>query len=74
MKSAADVSAADAYLGAVDWLLFDAFSANPDLPGGTGHQFDWQLVAELSLPIPWMLAGGLRADSLSEARRQTGAR
>ena len=74
VKSADDVSAADAYLGAVDWLLFDAFSANPDLPGGTGHQFDWQLVAELSLPIPWMLAGGLSADTLSEARRQTGAR
>ena len=74
VKSSADVKAADDYLGVVDWLLFDAFSENPDLPGGTGHQFDWQLVADLSLPIPWMLAGGLSAETLSQAAMQTGAR
>ena len=74
VKSAADVKAADDYIGAVDWLLFDAFSENADLPGGTGHQFDWQLVADLSLPIPWMLAGGLSPETLAQARQQTGAR
>ena len=74
VQSAADVKAANDYIGSVDWLLFDAFPANPDLPGGTGHQFDWQLVAGLELPVPWMLAGGLSADSLQKARIQTGAR
>ena len=74
VQSAADVKAADDYLDVVDWLLFDAFSANPDLPGGTGHSFDWQLVADLSLSIPWMLAGGLTPETLAPARAQTGAR
>ena len=73
VHSKADVEAAHNYIGAVDWLLFDAFSANSDLPGGTGHQFDWQLVADLTLPIPWMLAGGLSAENLAAARKQTGA-
>ena len=74
VKSEEDIKLSTHYHNEVDWLLFDADSGNPDMPGGTGHQFDWQLVAGLDLPVPWMLAGGLSADSLQKARIQTGAR
>jgi len=73
VKSAADVIAATAYYDVADWLLFDADSGNPDLPGGTGHHFDWSLVADLHPPLPWMLAGGLTPDSLPLAMAQTPA-
>lgn len=73
VKSASDVMAARAYYDVADWLLFDADSGNPDLPGGTGHHFDWSLVSDLHPPLPWMLAGGLTPDSLSLAMAQTPA-
>ena len=74
IKSQADIHASAAYYDVADWLLFDADSGNPDLPGGTGHQFDWSLVSDLNLPKPWMLAGGLNADNVADAKAQTQAR
>ena len=74
VKSADDVRAASAYYDVADWLLFDADSGNPDLPGGTGHHFDWSLVADLHPPVPWMLAGGLTPQSVGQAMAQTPAR
>lgn len=73
VKNQADIAAAEAYYEVADWLLFDADSGNPDLPGGTGHHFDWSLVSQLHPPLPWMLAGGLRADNLAQAQAQTPA-
>lgn len=74
IKSQADIKASAVYYDVADWLLFDADSGNPDLPGGTGHQFDWSLVSDLQLPKPWMLAGGLNADNVADAKAQTAAR
>ncbi len=45
-------------------VLLDAFQAG--VPGGTGRTFDWRL-AEIPLPLPWVLAGGLNAGNVGEA-------
>ncbi len=45
-------------------VLLDAFQAG--VPGGTGRTFDWRL-AEIPLPLPLVLAGGLNADNVGEA-------
>ena len=74
VKSKEDITQAQAYYNAVDWLLFDADSGNQDMPGGTGHKFDWSLVADLAPPVPWMLAGGLTSDNLAAAMAQTPAK
>ena len=65
------------YLESVDWLLFDAKA--PDdmpnaLPGGNALAFDWTLLSDTDLQIPWMLAGGLDADNIATAVQQSGAR
>ncbi|MGC6517812.1 MAG: phosphoribosylanthranilate isomerase [Candidatus Puniceispirillaceae bacterium] len=73
VKSAVDIASASAYYAVADWLLFDADSGNPDMPGGTGHHFDWSLVSDLRPPVPWMLAGGLTANNLPHAKAQTPA-
>ncbi|GGG41439.1 phosphoribosylanthranilate isomerase [Hymenobacter glacieicola] len=44
------------YVGQVDFFLFDTAGAHP---GGNGTAFDWQLLADYSLPVPYFLAGGL---------------
>lgn len=72
----ADVEQASIYLDVADWLMFDAKppkSLTSALPGGNAVSFDWSLLAGKSWPRPWMLAGGLTADNVSEAIRVTGA-
>lgn len=72
---AADVVAARRHEAAADMLLFDAPRRAPDAPrGGSGHAFDWSLLAGQRWSTPWMLAGGLTADSVAPAVRATGAR
>lgn len=76
VASAADVAAADRYLGAADRLLFDAKPPRDRtgaLPGGNGLAFDWQLLGARTWPVPWMLSGGLTADNLAEAVTTTRA-
>jgi phosphoribosylanthranilate isomerase len=74
---AADVDAAQPYLGVADRLLFDAkapASLAGALPGGNAVSFDWTLLAGRSWPVPWMLSGGLHAGNVAEAVRVSGAR
>jgi len=45
-------------------LLLDTYAA--DMPGGTGHVFDWNLIPhDLSLPV--ILSGGLTAENVASA-------
>jgi len=77
VASAADIAAADEYLPAVDWLLFDA-KPPPEmknaLPGGNAISFDWSLIAGRGWSKPWMLSGGLNIGNLADAVRITGAK
>jgi phosphoribosylanthranilate isomerase len=53
-------------------LLFDAYR-DGDLPGGTGHTFDWsRLSADVRarLPRPLVLSGGLDAANVGRAIRE----
>lgn len=51
---------------ATELLLVDAPS--PELPGGTGHSFDWDLAA--GIDRPFLLAGGLQPANVGEAVRR----
>jgi phosphoribosylanthranilate isomerase len=53
----------------VDMLLLDA--AEPGTYGGTGKRLDWNRVSQITFPIPWVLAGGLTANNVAEAIKQT---
>lgn len=45
------------YDGSVDMFLFD--NVTPSSHGGTGRKFDWQLLDDYPLSIPYMLSGGI---------------
>ena len=70
----ADIDAAADYFSVADRLLFDAAPpSGAELPGGMGVQFDWTLMRDANIPIPWMLGGGLDADNVAEAITLSGA-
>jgi phosphoribosylanthranilate isomerase len=60
---------------AADQLLIDAKPPRgADLPGGNGLAFDWRLLVGRKWLRPWMLAGGLTTENVTQAVRLTGAR
>mgnify|MGYP001794004977 CR=1 FL=1 len=74
IAGADDLSALETYAAVADMLLVDAKPPkDADLPGGNGLAFDWRLIAGRRWPVPWMLAGGLTAETVGEALRLTGA-
>ncbi len=64
------------YVTAAQLILFDAKPPKgPDaLPGGNGLVFDWNMIAEVSDRVPYMLSGGLTAENVADAIRQTGCK
>ena len=68
-----DLAVCPEWEGIADWLLFDAKGDPGGLPGGTGHVFDWTLLADHAGKTRWMLAGGLSVDNIIRAVAVTGA-
>jgi phosphoribosylanthranilate isomerase len=72
VKEAVDLLEYAARYGDAAGLLFDAYR-DGDLPGGTGHTFDWsRLSADVRarLPRPLVLSGGLDAANVGRAIRE----
>lgn len=69
-----DLSPVRLYAKVADWILFDARAPREATrPGGLGKSFDWRLLENLSLNVPFMLSGGLDAGNVAEALRTTRA-
>ncbi len=57
-----------------DMLLLDAKPPkDAQQTGGHGVAFDWQLIAGIQLNTPWLLAGGLAPENVSDALQRTRA-
>ena len=71
--AAADFEAIDALAAAADLLLFDARPPKGAiLPGGNGVAFDWALTKSYRGETPFLLAGGLRPETVGAAIRAAG--
>lgn len=67
VHDARDLDDVHEYEAVADWLLFDAKPPNADLPGGTGHSFDWTILKDKTFSKPWMLSGGLVHKNVADA-------
>jgi phosphoribosylanthranilate isomerase len=68
----ADLSSVHLYAKVADLLMFDARAPRgASRPGGLGMAFDWRLLDNLELRVPFVLSGGLDAGNVGEALRIT---
>ncbi|WP_375306466.1 phosphoribosylanthranilate isomerase [Bradyrhizobium sp. A11] len=74
VETAADLAVLPGYAAVSDRILFDARPPkDATRPGGLGAPFDWHLLQNLELALPYMVSGGLHAGNIAEAVRLTGA-
>ena len=64
VASAEDVQAVEAFRN-VDFHLLDAH--HPELRGGTGHTFEWDLARRRHSKVPLILSGGLTHENVGAA-------
>ncbi|MDD5460092.1 MAG: phosphoribosylanthranilate isomerase [Methylococcales bacterium] len=64
MREGIDISALAQRYNDADGLLLDAY--HPDAKGGTGSQFDWELIPD-QCGLPVILAGGLNVENAKQA-------
>ena len=62
VSDASDIQKYKEYVGAVDLFLFDTKCKTV---GGSGRQFDWQVLEQYDGEIPFLLSGGIGPDDAS---------
>lgn len=74
VATATDLAVLPGYAEVADRILFDARAPkDATRPGGLGAAFDWHLLENLELKLPYMVSGGLDAHNVAEALRVTRA-
>jgi phosphoribosylanthranilate isomerase len=70
VETPADLASLPGYAAAADRILFDARAPRgATRPGGLGAVFDWHVLENLDLKVPFMVSGGLNAENIAEALR-----
>src|ERR1700693_3732522 len=70
----ADLASLPGYAAVADRILFDARAPKEATrPGGLGAVFDWHVLENLDLKLPFMVSGGLKAENVAQAVRVTRA-
>ena len=74
IETSADLAALAGYREVADRILFDARAPREATrPGGLGATFDWHILENVGLTVPFMVSGGLNAGNVAEAIRITRA-
>ena len=74
VENASDLASLPGYAAVADRILFDARAPKEATrPGGLGAVFDWHVLENLDLKLPFMVSGGLNAGNVAEAVRVTRA-
>jgi phosphoribosylanthranilate isomerase len=68
VETAADLASLPGYAAVADRILFDARAPkDATRPGGLGAIFDWHVLENLDLALPFMVSGGLNTENVAEA-------
>ena len=74
VETGADLAPLAGFAAVADRVLFDARAPKEATrPGGLGAVFDWHLLENLDLKLPFVVSGGLHAGNVAEAVHVTRA-
>jgi phosphoribosylanthranilate isomerase len=74
VENAGDLAPLPGYAAVADRILFDARPPKgATRPGGLGAAFDWHVLENLDLELPFMVSGGLTINNVADAVRITRA-
>ena len=74
VETLADLARLPGCAAVADHILFDARAPKQATrPGGLGATFDWHVLENLDLKVPFMVSGGLNAANVAEAMHVTRA-
>jgi phosphoribosylanthranilate isomerase len=74
VETSADLASLPGYAAIADSILFDARAPKEATrPGGLGAAFNWHVLENLDLKLPFMVSGGLNAGNVAQAVRVTRA-
>lgn len=65
VSTAGDIQKYKEYVGAVDYFLFDTKCKTV---GGSGQQFDWQVLENYDGDVPFILSGGIGPEDVERVR------
>ena len=65
VSTAGDIQKYKEYVGAVDYFLFDTKCKTV---GGSGQQFDWQVLENYDGDVPFILSGGIGPEDVERIR------
>ncbi len=50
----------------IEYLLFDYKPDNNELPGGNSKSFDWNLLKDQKIKLPWFISGGINETNIKK--------
>ena len=53
----------------IDFLLFDYKPKSNELPGGNSKSFDWSLLKEVTIKLPWFVSGGINESNIKNIQK-----
>ena len=65
INNSEDLSKIDKFIN-IEYLLFDYKPNNNELPGGNSKSFDWELLKDKKIGLPWFISGGINQDNIKK--------
>ena len=53
----------------IDYLLFDYKPSSGELPGGNSKSFDWNLLKNTQIKLPWFISGGINESNIKNIKK-----
>ena len=53
----------------IDYLLFDYKPNRDELPGGNSKSFDWNLLKDAKIKLPWFVSGGINESNIKNIKK-----
>lgn len=53
----------------IDYLIFDYKPEKNELPGGNSKTFDWNLLKDKTIELPWFISGGINETNIKKIQK-----